>query len=223
LLSAFFMVFVSLIFTFTLRNFVDPQYTKIPVFNIMKTFWMNKNISRIYIVNLILKFFYAWMIIYTPIYLNQHIGLGWDQIGIIFAIMITPFVILDFPLGKLSDKIGEKKLLIGGLAIMSISTLIIPFIGEPKVWLWALVLFATRVGAATVDTMTESYFFKNIEEENVNVLSFYRNTTPLSYVISPLVAIAVLYFVPSFEYLFVVLGAVLTTGLFISLRLKDVR
>lgn len=137
--------------------------------------------------------------------------------------MLIPFVILDFPLGKLSDKIGEKKMLLIGFCIISIATLVIPFIETKTLWLWALVLLLTRIGAATIETMSESYFFKSVREEDVGVLSFFRNTSPLSYIIGPALAIFVLLLVPSFEYIFFVLGAVLLVGLSISLRLRDVK
>ena len=223
LFSAGFMILVSMIFILFLHDFIDPKYKKVPILKTFKFFMENKNISKIYLINLILKFFFAWMIIYTPIYLHQYLGLGWDQIGFIFTIMLLPFVLLEFPLGKLSDKIGEKKMLLTGFLISIIATILIPFINVPKVWLFALILFLTRVGAATIEVMSESYFFKIVHEENADAISFFRNTAPLSFIIAPLCAIPVLLFIPSFEYIFFVLGVVLLVGLFTALRLKDVK
>ena len=80
--------------------------------------------------------------------------------------MLLPFVILDFPLGKLSDKIGEKKMLMAGFLIMTSSVLAIPLMTEPLLWLWAVILFMTRVGAATIESLSESYFFKVIKKRN---------------------------------------------------------
>jgi len=223
LLGASFIVLVGIIFIFFLHDFKDPEYKKVSILKTIKSFSNNKHISKIYLSNLILQFFYAWMIIYTPIYLHEYIGFGWDEIGIIFGIMLLPFVILDFPLGKFSDKIGEKKMLLFGFLIIALSVLIIPFIKESSFWLWALTLFATRIGAATIEIMNESYFFKVITEKNADEISFFRNASPVAYVIAPLVAIPILFFIPSFEYLFFVLGAILLVGFFIALRLKDVR
>jgi MFS-type transporter involved in bile tolerance (Atg22 family) len=85
------------------------------------------------------------------------------------------------------------------------------------------ILFMTRVGAAMIETMSESYFFKSITEKNDDEISFFRNTGPLSFVIAPLLATPILFLVPSFEYLFFILGAILFLGFFISLRLKDIK
>ncbi len=222
-LSALFVTLVVGIFMVFFRDFKDPKYKKVSMIKAVKEYFKSKNISKIYFVSLILKFFYAWMIIYTPIYLHEHIGFAWSQIGIIFSIMLIPFVVLEFPLGKLSDKIGEKKMLIGGFVIMILSTLAIPFVNSLFIPFWALALFLTRVGAATVEVMSESYFFKLVDEEDAEVIGFFRNTVPLSYVIAPLLAILVLYFVPSFKFLFLILSAILMLGLFVSLRLRDVK
>ena len=223
LFSAIFIILFSLIFILFLHNFKDPAYKKISVLRTIKFFIKNRAISKIYLIYLLLRFFYAWMIIYTPIYLHEYLGFGWDKIGIIFTIMLLPFVILDYPLGKLSDKIGEKKLLITGFLITVIFTLLIPFISEPKVWIWAIILFGTRVGSATIEAMSEIYFFKKIDAENSEAISFFRNTYSLAFLIGPIVAFPVLFLVPSFEYLFFVLGAIMFGGLLLALRLRDVK
>lgn len=223
LLSALFMALVCIIFTLFLHDFKDPEYKKVPILRTISFFLQNKNYSRIYFISLILKFFYAWMIIYTPIYLHEYIGFDWIQIGVIFSIMLLPFIILEFPLGKLSDGIGEKKMLLVGFLIISLSTLMIPLFTIKSLFLWALILFITRIGAATIEIMSESYFFKSTEEENADILSFFRNTNPLSYIIAPLLAIPVLLLMPSFQYLFYVLGVIMLGGFLISLRLRDVK
>jgi MFS family permease len=161
------------------------------------------------------------MVIYSPIYLHEYLNFNWEQTAIIFTIMLIPFILVDYPLGYISDKIGEKKILLFGFFISAFFTLLIPFITIPKIWIWALILFGTRVGAATIEVMSESYFFKEIGEKNADEISFFRNTFPLSYIIAPLLAIPVLLLTPSFEYIFFVLGAIMLLGLFTTLRLKD--
>ncbi len=217
------MVLVAAIFFFLLHKFIDPKYKKVSLKKTLHFFMHNKHASKIYLINLLLKFFFSWMIIYTPIYLHQYLGLNWDKIGLIFTIMLLPFVFLSFPLGKLSDKIGEKDILKLGFLITALFTLAIPLIIEPKVWILALVLFGTRVGAASIEVMSESYFFKSVSEENADAISFFRNTTPVSYIIGPLFALPLLYFVPSFGYLFFILAGVMLVGYLISSRLEDIK
>jgi len=223
ILSALFALLVGFMFHILLRNFKDPKYNKKPILKTFKFYLRHANILRIYLINLLLKFFYAWMVIYTPIYMHEYIGFSWSEIGIIFSVMLLPFVLVELPLGRLSDKIGEKKMLLVGFSIIGLFTALIPLITIKTFWLWAMALFMTRVGAATVEIMSESYFFKSITEEEDGVLSFFRNTYPVAYIIAPLTAIPILLLAPSITYLFFVLGAIMLLGILLTLRLKDVK
>ncbi|MEI8175194.1 MAG: MFS transporter, partial [bacterium] len=91
LFSAGFMLLNSIIFIMFLHDFKDPKYTKVPILKTIKVFIKNKSLSKIYLINLILKFFFAWMVIYTPIYLYEYLNFDWKQIGLIFTIMLIPF------------------------------------------------------------------------------------------------------------------------------------
>lgn len=170
------------------------------------------DISRIIWSQLILNFFYSWMIIYMPLLLSQELGYSWDKIGIMFVIMLLPFVLLELPAGILSDKkIGEKEILIFGFLVMFLSTLAIPFLGYASLTIWALTLFATRVGASLVEISSESYFFKHVKDEDTGIMSVFRIVKPVSYMLAPLIAMPVMHFFSystSFYFLafFVLLG-----------------
>jgi MFS family permease len=135
--------------------------------------------------------------------------------------MLVPFVILELPLGKLADKkLGEKELMTGGFIWLAVSTAILSFVETPFLILWAILLLLTRVGASTVEIMTETYFFKKIDEHDSDLLGFFRMVQPASYVIAPIIASIVLMFV-DFRWLFMVLGIICLYGIRWSLSLKD--
>ena len=223
LLSGFFTLLVPVAIWLLLKDFKDPDYKKISIRKTVIFFIRNKNMSKIYLTNLILRFFFVWMIIYTPIYLHDYIGLPWDKIGFIFTIMLLPFVLLDFPLGRLSDKIGEKEILGVGFIVAAISTFFLPLISAPIVWMFALVLFFTRVGASSIEVMSESYFFKLIDEENIEAIGFFRNTRAVGFIIAPLIAIVILALVPSFKFIFPVLSIILLFGFLLVQGIEDTR
>jgi MFS family permease len=205
---------------FGLKNIPDPKYDKIQPAKYIREFFQNKNLARSYKINFLLQFFYAWMVIYTPIYLYAHLGFNWKEIGIIFAIMLVPFVLLQFPLGKYSDKIGEKKMLLLGFFITSLATLSLFFIHQHAIWIWALALFATRVGAAIVEVMSDVYFFKHIKAENDEFIGVYRNSQPVAYIFAPIVALMVFALVPSFNFIYLILGALMLYGVYLASRIE---
>lgn len=206
---------------FGLKGIRDPKYDKTLAWQSFKNFFANKNLARAYKINFLLQFFYVWMVIYTPIYLSAHLGFNWQEIGIIFTIMLLPFVLIQFPLGNYSDKIHEKKMLILGFLIASIATLSLFFIERHEIWIWALALFITRIGAATIEVMSDVYFFKHITKENDEFISIYRNAGPTSYILAPMIAFGVFYFAPSLNFIFLVLGAIMVYGIYLASTIKN--
>ena len=221
-LLAFLMVTIMTIgLLFSVKTFKDRTYNKAPFLETFRYLKTNKHLFSIVMINFLLHFFFAWMVVYTPIYLFDHMHFTWDQIGVIFAIMLVPFVILGLPIGILIDKyhVNKRKLLYIGFIIMIISTASITFISSISLALWALILFITRVGASIIETTGEIYFFSHVKDEDAYLLGIYRDMLPLAYIIAPLVATAVFLLLP-FKFLFIVLGVVMMLGFYLIPKLK---
>lgn len=215
-----FMVAFFFLVLIKLKNIADPEYDRIRSLNYVKSFFKHKNLRRSYYLNLMLQLFYSVMVIYTPIYLSAHMGFSWREIGIIFAIMLTPFSLLPFFEGTYSDRTGERKMLMAGFLIASMATLAIFFIRIPEIWIWALALFMTRVGAATIETMNDSYFFKHITPENEEWVGVYRSAPGVAYILGPLAALCIFALVPSFNYIFLLLSTLMLWGIYISSTIR---
>jgi MFS family permease len=219
---AFVMVFIMAIgLLFSVRTFEDKVYSKTPFLETYKFLKTNRHILAIMIINFILQFFYAWMIVYTPIYLFNHLNFNWTQIGIIFTIMLVPFVILGLPVGVLIDKyhLSKRTLLYIGFIIIIASTFTISFVTTKSLAIWAMILFISRVGASIIETTSETYFFYHVKEEEAHLLSVFRDMVPVAYIIAPLIATGIFFFLP-FKYLFVILSVILLTGFYYIPHLK---
>lgn len=169
---------------------------KITPRQILRKVRRRKDILRIYAIALAVEFFYAVMVVYTPLYLLK-IGFGWQEIGIIFTVMLLPFVLIQYPLGVLADKrFGEKEMLIFFLALMVVSTVWLPFIASGTMWLWALALFVTRIGAAGSDILRDSYFYKRIGPSDVDIIAFFRTARPVANILAAIVVGVGLLFLP---------------------------
>ena len=210
----------SLIF---LQRIPDISYQRMPLFSSIKLLINNPDMRNVYMTNLLLQFYFAWMTIYVPIYLHLSIGFAWKEIGVIFFVMLLPYILLQIPLGYLADKrTGEKEFLVLGFVIMIISTAVLSFIHTQNMLLWATILFITRLGTATVEVMSETYFFKKIVATDTGELSLFRDTKPLAYIIAPLLGVIILPLISS-SYLFLTLSILILPGLYFSSRLRDTR
>lgn len=193
---------------------------EIAIKTILKRVIKRKNICRILYISFALEFFYALMIIYTPIYMLD-IGLRWGEIGIIFTIMLLPFIFLQYPAGILADKkTGEKEMLFFAVAIMGVSALAVYSISSTSVLVWSLVLFSGRVGAALVEILRDSYFYKRIDGYDVDIINIFRTARPVAYVVVVILSAIVIYIFPV-KAVFILTGIVVLSALYPVFRLTD--
>ena len=221
--SSLFIIPVLLLVIRNLKSEADNIEAPQGVLYAIPVFLKDRNLRSILFARLLLQIFYVWMVVYVPVYLFQVLNFSWKEIGFMLTIMLLPFALLQFPAGYLADKkLGEKELLIFGFIFMATATLVFSLIGAPIFFLLAIILFMTRVGASVVEIMTESYFFKHVDEDDSNLISIFRATSPFSYLIGPLLGSLALSFM-SFETMFGILGLVMFAGIIFSLGIKDTR
>lgn len=185
-----------------------------------RSWWLTKNVRRATLARLSLEFFYTFMTIYTPLYLSTIIGFNWTIIGIMFVIMLLPFILIQWPVGKLADYfIGEKEMMIVGFLIMGTTLLFMPYLGTSVIF-WTITLFFSRIGAALIEITTDSYFFKHVSSDDTRILSIFRLTRPTSIILGAgLGALSLSLF--SFDKIFFVLAVIIFFGLKESLLLRD--
>jgi len=221
--ASFGVIFVVfLISVWKLRNIDHYHPKKSGLMELIRKVKNRKNILRAYYVSFLMDFFYALMVIYTPLYLLD-LGFSWTDIGIIFTIMLIPFVLTTYPAGILVDKyMEERDLLIISLFITAISTTAIFFITSNNFVIWAAALFCTRIGASLVDVAKESYFYKRIDCQDVDIIDFFRTVRPIAYIIGPLIATPIIYFL-HIKYIFPIIGLIMLTGIFAAKNMASSR
>ena len=187
------------------------------ILDVLKSVLAKKDIMRIYFISFVLDFFYATMIIYSLIYMRD-IGFSGDEISKIFTIMLLPFVLLQYPIGVLADKMNEKKMILLSLIIISYSTATIFFLDFKSFVLWTIILFATRVGAAMLEILRDSYFYKRIDGDDVGLIDFFRTTRSIGYIIFSVISLILLIFFPT-KSVFLLLSLVAFLGTYAATRL----
>jgi MFS family permease len=187
----------------------------------LKQWWRKRNIRAVSLCKLALEIFFGVMVIYTPLYLHGKLGFEWAELGIIFAVMLLPFVFLEWPAGELADRyIGEKEMMSFGFFLMGSMLLLMPYI--PKVFLlWLVALLVSRVGASLVEITTESYFFKKISAADTGILAIFRILRPAGILSGALLGIIISAGAFSIEKIFFALALIVFWGMYEALHLRD--
>jgi MFS family permease len=223
LISAGLLVPFLFIALYKFNGFIDPIYHKFKIIGAFKVLKNNKNIFGIFTAAFLMRFFFSFMVVYMPIYLHNYIGFEWSQIGIIFAVMLIPYILFEIPAGKIADKwYGEKEMMFAGFFILALFTVSLSFITLASAVLWTAMLFMTRVGASLVEVTTESYFFKHVRGDDADTISLFRMARPGAYVIGPIVATIALLFI-DMQYLFLLLGIILFSALYFTSVIRDTK
>ncbi len=203
-----------------IRGHVPKQ--RLSLRKVVRTFRMRRDLSYIYAVSLALRFFYASMTVYMPLYLFD-LGMQPMEVGLVFTVMLIPFILLQYPVGVLADKkYGEKEMMILGLIIMIGATAWMWATQRTDVWMWMALLTVSRVGAAILETMEDSYFYKQITAHDMALINCFRTTRPFAYIVCMILTGAVFFFF-EMRSMFIVIIIVLALSLVPAVRLRDTR
>jgi MFS family permease len=145
------------------------------------------------------------------------------NLGLILSYAMAAYLIVEWPAGRLGDHaLGEKELMALGFFIAACATATLSIAHAPLIWIWAIILFVSRIGAAILDIMTESYFFKQVDGGDADLVSAFRMLGPLAYIVGPIMGSALLLFT-SVGNIFALLALIMLFGIPIALSLEDTR
>lgn len=219
--SALALLPIALILIARFRNFKDPEYSEIKILKALKVFMTMGDIRYVFFCSFILQMFFFAMVVYSPLYLVNHIGLTWLEFGTVMFFAQLAYVFFEYPIGIIADRyIGEKEMMAVGFLILAISTAWISFVTAPSVLIWSIIMFVTRTGASFVEVTTESHFFKQTKGSDAQIISFFRITRPLAYVVGA-VFIGALVALIEFNLIFIAVAATMIPAMFFTLQLTD--
>ena len=166
----------------------------------------NTSSRRILILNTLLQSFFIWAPVYIPLYLHIELGIPWSTLGPLFAIMLLPFVLLELPVGRFLDRYhGEGRVMALGFIITGASFASLAFVVTEPIYVLAMVLILTRVGAALIEIGAETAYFRSVGGADANSVSVFRMTRPLGMFVGPFFGSALLLILPV-QFVFIPLG-----------------
>jgi phosphatidylserine synthase len=180
---AFCILVSGLVFQFLLnKRTKKEEKTPEKISNPINTSGMPAIVSHTF-----LHLFYLLVLTVGPVYMHKTLLWSWSTIGIVTALALLMFPVVQFPLGKILDKTHkEPDCILWGL--LFIACMLVLFITTAKLslLLGALFFILTRVGAATVELANETYLFKHISDNDRSTIALFRSQSPLMYLATPL-------------------------------------
>lgn len=192
-----------------------------------KCVFMDADLRAVAFGNGVLQFFFHLAPFYIPLYLHHVLGMPWSDLGWMFAVMLLPFVLVEYPAGYIADRwLGDKEILIGGFVLMSIAFGALAFVtASTPLYVVLIILIVSRLGSALVEAMVEGHFFRRVSSTDANTLTLYRITRPLAALVAPLTASIILALTnDSYFIFFIAMGTLLlVSGLGSTYFIKDSR
>jgi MFS family permease len=160
-----------------LREMRDSSYESHDLFQAFRKVLKHKNLQAPVLAQCALHSFYAVMVIYTPLYITKMLDISLvTYLTVIVPITLIPLVLLPYELGYLADaKYDEKEFMIVGLSILGITSFILGAFFITSLLLVIIILFISRIGAALVETMSYTYYYKRISRNDPAMASLFSN------------------------------------------------
>lgn len=214
-------------FLFLLHKFLahipEPAYHRIDMLGALRKALKNKNLRGALVAGLIIECFYAVMVIYSPIYL-QTIGISLTTyLTVILPFALIPLVVLPYELGLLADtKWGEKELLIIGLLTLAFTVFLCVITTNTNPYTWIGIFLLSRIGAACVETMVFTYYFKKVGPEDASLTALFTSTRPAATILVGGLGLAIApLLVERPQLMFVILGCAILWSISYVLPIKD--
>lgn len=181
------------------------------------SFFKKENLRRTYINKIGVGFVYSiWDLL--PL-LMTSIGASVPVIGMTRSMMGVPQSVFEYPLGTLADKqTGERRLAILGYLIMGIFTMLLGFTGNLR--LFITFFFIASIGTTFLEMTSDSYFFRQIKEKDVEAVSVYRTADSVPFLVGQGLAVLCLSFM-SLKVWFITGGLITTLFALNAYRMRE--
>ena len=141
-------------------------------------------------------------------------------VGIFIALTTIPLILFEYPFGKLTSKIGYRKIFFMGYFIIALCALLAFLFNTMYIIIGLMVL--ASVGASMVESTTESYFFEIVKsKEREKYYGIYNTTIDVYSALASFIGGLILLYL-AFKFLFIFFALVMFSVAIISLRIKEI-
>jgi MFS family permease len=215
-------IFMGLLIT-RKRHLADLQLAKAAsLAETLRCILADRETRSVIVANTMLQCFFIWEPVYIPLYLHLSLGMPWDVLGPLFALMLVPYLLIELPMGFLEDRFrGGRLVMTLGFVVLAVSLAAFALVGTgTHLLVIAAILVAMSVGAALIEITAQTSFFRNVGGKDAETVSFFRMTRPLGMLVGPVIGSFLLGLMP-LEYVFIPLGALTLLGIPFALKIRN--
>ncbi|MHA1551617.1 MAG: MFS transporter [Candidatus Heimdallarchaeaceae archaeon] len=211
---------VLLLVTFSLKEPADIK-KKPTIIQSFSSISRNSKLTIPSLYNFIDRFHMGFILFALPLLIKDKLGLDPSMRGIALAIFALPFILLQYPLGKLSDRYGRFVFIVYGGIGYGIVLSLVGYLGTLTFAYLVFGLFILGIlsGITGPPNMALVADYVN-EEDRAMGMGFFNFAGNLGIVLGPLIGGAILTFTEiNYIYTFIFIGAIEFIGIIINLFL----
>ncbi|NVM02270.1 MAG: MFS transporter [Candidatus Helarchaeota archaeon] len=172
--------------------------------------------------NFIDRLHMGFIIFILPMYLQMVLYKGPELRGMVLGLYALPFILLQYPIGKLSDKVGRYKPLIIGSLGYGIVLSSIAFFGTYGFLILIILFIILGIFAGTTTPPTMALIGDIVsKEENAIAMGFFNFVGNFGIIIGPLIAGYIITY-SNFDFAFLIVGIIeiISLGVILLILLK---
>ena len=213
-----FIVLILLIIKPLKDGKININNNKTTIENI-KDFFRDKNLRKLYLLSTGCVFWITSTYIYLPLYMRYQ-GFSLSYIGYALFAMVIPLVLFEIFAGRLTARIGYRKVFFMGFMIIAAAAIATYFV-SPLLTIILIIIAST--GVAFVEPLRDAYFFAYIKRsDELRYLAPYVTHHEAASLTGPLILSSIL-LLTNFKIMFVVLGGFMLIFAVSSLFLKELK
>jgi MFS family permease len=142
-----------------------------------------------------MNLFYIAAVVYIP-FKMESVGIAFSTyLSVLLPIALIPFLIVPNIVGHIEDIMkDEKQFIMLGIFGLMFALGLFALVDTSIIWIWALILFISRIFASMTETSINSYFFKKIGSSDTATISVFQSSSQIAYLIfSPILSIILIY------------------------------
>lgn len=220
ILAAGIMLLTLILFNFfKIRDNRVSKKIDLNLFKLVRDFLKDRNRLTIYFLGGGITFWNTLIYVYMPIHI-VNLSNSDLLVGYFLSASIIPLIFLEYFFGKLTGKVGFKKIFFIGYLILSAATITTFFISNLYVVLAVIIIGS--VGISMLESTTESYFFDIVKkDERDKFYGPYNTTIEVNSLIASVSIAGILLILP-FKFVFLFVGIIMFLLALVSLRIKNI-